>query len=148
MSECECDHARIPKPALLASCFHELLHGIRLRRRRAKHSQAIVQGTPAQIRPQQMLRRQSLSLQPASQSVSQPEGDRVALVLELKEGTGRRTGGEGAVGAEMAAHQIQVEGVVVRVGKRAAALQEGQLAQAHVHVHLHADHIPLTKVMP
>ena len=62
---------------------------------------------------------------------------------ELKEGTGRRTGGEGAVGAEMAAHQIQVEGVVVRVGKRAAALQKGHLA----HVNIHADHIPLAKAM-
>ena len=70
VSECECDCARIPKPALLASCFHELLHGSRLRRRRAKHSQTVVQGTPAQIGPQQMLRRQSLSLPPASQSVS------------------------------------------------------------------------------
>ena len=47
----------------------------------------------------------------------------------------------------MVARQAQVEGVVVRVGKRAAALQKGQLAQAHVHVHLHADHIPLAKAM-
>ena len=69
-----------------------------------------------------MRRRQSLSLPPAS---GRPGGDRVALVPELKEGTGRRTGGEGAVGAEMVARQAQVEGVVVRVGKRATALQKG-----------------------
>ena len=83
VSECECNCARIPKPALLlASFFHELLHGIRLRRRRAKHSQTVVQGTPTQKGPQQMRRRQSLSL---SQSASQPASQRSASqkVIEL-----------------------------------------------------------------